>query len=127
MLHASWDVDIKLFSRFLEEDEIISEKIIVTKFKGQDTYAGVKVAFADCHLLGACIPDPTKTVIMKSETGKGSCAASVYFLHCDGKYRNGLRQVLDGVKGEPVENKDTTEFKKVLGRTAMLSKSEYGE
>lgn len=60
------------------------------KFKGEQATLRKDDEFDGCHMMGGCIPDPTKAVVVTVEGKKGGSVENIYFLHCDGFYRNAL-------------------------------------
>ena len=107
-------------------------------FKNGEVIEYRRMMFHDCHMWGGCVPDPEKAIITQPDTrkrakngsakfAKGSCATNIYFLCCDGRYRNALRQVLDGVRGDEVEvNADKQMYKLVCAELQGRDDDTYG-
>ena len=55
-----------------------------------------------------------------AENEKRSAATYVYFLHCDGVYRNALKQELKDIQGKIAESKGTSAYYR---RIATLRKN----
>ena len=98
-------------------------------FKGNDAMRYRTVSHRGaCLTFGGCVPDPTNTVITKTiHGGSGSCAESIYFMCCDGKYRNALRRVLGQAGGKETVNKETQAYRDLMERIETLDKSHYGK
>ena len=72
-------------------------------FKGLMVSMWPRTVFNECHVLGRCIPDPQEfTIVRPTGESKGSCALNIYFLHCDGKYKNAIQDAMHGISGPSV-------------------------
>ena len=57
----------------------------------------------------------------------GSAPINLYFLHCDGKYRNAIRQVLQGVEGQEVRNACTKKYDELMADLLFEDPKNYGK
>ena len=107
-----------------------------TCFKGCPVYVSPDSEHSTIHRSGNGVSCTTMManavdyVISKPTDGsRGSCADSIYFLCCDGSYRNALKQKLEGASGRAFTGSENPAaravYDEVLRRVARLSKDKF--